>query len=159
MTTLYIMRHGDAVSRAPSDRERPLSERGKTEAAAMAKCLLANPPLKLLVSPYLRAQQTASIVLAALEAAGNKVSFETVSYITPEDDPFDAVKKLGELADGNGPVMLVSHNPFVSILLSLLTEGHAQAGLPMATASVACLSAKSFSLGTANLDWYRPPSE
>ena len=53
VSTVYVMRHGDAVSRANTDAERPLSERGIAEAESMVDTLLAEPPGLIWVSPCL----------------------------------------------------------------------------------------------------------
>lgn len=156
MTRLYVMRHGDAESAARTDSERPLSERGKAEAASMVQYLIAEPPVNLLVSPYLRAQQTAAIVLSGLEKNGFKPDVQTIPNITPDDNPREIIAKLSDMSDG--PLMIVSHNPFVSLLVSLLTQGHTQVGMAMATASIACVTADVWELGAADLHWYNTPS-
>lgn len=155
MSVLYIMRHGDAVSRAPTDSERPLSDRGRQEAESMIQHLLERPPERVLVSPYLRAQQTARIVLEGLNSHGHLPVVETIPYITPDDSPTAAVGKLADFTDDT--LLMVSHNPFVSILVGLLTEGHMQGGIPMATASIARITGSEIGLGTGDLDWYKTP--
>ncbi|MEE2731871.1 MAG: phosphohistidine phosphatase SixA [Pseudomonadota bacterium] len=157
MSTLYIMRHGDAISRAATDAERPLSDLGQGDAASMVPCLLERPPQTIWVSPYLRAQQTAAIVVTDLVQAGFKPKVETVSGITPEDNPYKLVDLLSDVTEG--PLMLVSHNPFVSTLLSLLTEGHSQARIGMATASIVCLDGEVNGMGTMTLQWYKTPAD
>ena len=157
MNTLYIMRHGDAIGRAATDAERPLSDLGRGEAARMVPHLLDEPPTKLWVSPYLRAQQTAAIVVTGLVQAGHNPKIETVPDITPDDNPYKLVESLVDVS--TGPLMLVSHNPFVSILLSLLIEGHTQARIGMATASLACVQGEVFGLGTSDLRWYKTPND
>lgn len=155
MTTIYVMRHGDAISQAATDAERPLSERGKAEVDSMVTHLLVSPPAVVWVSPYLRAQQTAEIVISRLLERGLRPEQETVAGITPDDSPYAAVDMLEAVRQG--PLLLVSHNPLVSSLVSLLTAGHNQPQLAMATASVSCLSAESIGMGTMDLEWYRQP--
>ena len=157
MSSIYIMRHGDAIGRAATDAERPLSELGQADAAKMVPSLLEQPPTLLWVSPYLRAQQTAAIVVTGLVQAGHSPKIETIPNITPEDNPFTQVEALADL--NQGPLMLVSHNPFVSTLLSLLTEGHTQARIGMATASIACVQGEVTGLGTMDLQWYKAPCD
>jgi len=155
MTTLYLMRHGSAVAHAATDAERPLSDQGRAEVAAMVPHLLAKPPALVWVSPYLRAQQTAAIVLSGLQAAGIRPQLETVAGITPDDNPFAAVDMLASASQS--PLLVVTHNPFVSVLVSLLSEGHSQARLGMATASIGCLSGDVVGMGTLTLEWYQRP--
>ncbi|MCL6408333.1 phosphohistidine phosphatase SixA, partial [Dickeya dadantii] len=61
---VLIMRHGDAVLDAASDAVRPLSDGGRDESCQMA-CWLNEQDIdieRVLVSPYLRAQQTLDVV-------------------------------------------------------------------------------------------------
>ena len=161
MSTVYVMRHGDTVSRANTDAERPLSERGIAEAESMVDTLLAEPPGLIWVSPYLRAQQTKDAVVAGLTQHGCNPLVETVEGITPDDHPMAVLALLSryqESADqAQGPLLLVSHNPLVSLLLSVLTEGHAQPSIGMATASIACLQGDVFASGSMILEWYKTP--
>ena len=155
MSTVYIMRHGEAVARAKSDAERPLSEQGVKEAESMAVELLPNPPLLIWVSPYLRAQQTRDVVVAGLKNKGHYPEVLTVPVITPDDRPQVILDMLGSVQES--PILLVSHNPLVSVLLSVLTEGHTQASIGMATASIACLNGEVIAPGAMMLDWYKSP--
>ena len=83
-----------------------------------------------MVSPYVRAQQTAELVRVALGFTGELM---TVPWLTPESEPKFAVS---QLPDG-GNVLLVSHQPFVGELISLLQHGHVRQPQPMHTASLA----------------------
>lgn len=59
---IYIMRHGEAQQFAPSDAQRALTDRGRHESEAVARACVNQRGVKgfdlVLVSPYLRAQQT-----------------------------------------------------------------------------------------------------
>lgn len=59
---IYIMRHGEAQQFAPSDAQRALTDRGRHESEAVARACANQRGVKgfdlVLVSPYLRAQQT-----------------------------------------------------------------------------------------------------
>ena len=89
-SALWIMRHGQAAPGHP-DSQRALTEAGRQEVARMAawlaetldEALLAR--LQIAASPYLRAQQTATIVADHLGK-----SVETLNSITP-DDPVEPV--------------------------------------------------------------------
>lgn len=144
---LYIMRHGDAIQYARTDAERPLSELGRRQAADMVCHLQDEPPAHVIASPYVRAQQTCSIVCEGLGID----HFETVAGITPDSDPLQVVKLL-ERYDSNS-LLMVSHQPLVSTLIALLVDGSINGGYMMGTASIACLEFEMAGIGQARLQW------
>lgn len=133
--TLYVMRHGDAVMRAATDALRPLSERGEHEVCRAAQALAGLEPDYFWVSPYLRAQQTARLVK---EHSRISTPVTTEPHITPDDHPAAVVQRLAELSEPK-IILMVSHNPLVSALVSLLVDGHYQGGYSMGTATIACV--------------------
>lgn len=146
---LLIMRHGQAGPGRP-DEARELTERGDREAARMARWLAARQDLdlrrlRLLASPYRRAQQTATHVAGALG-----VEVETQALITPDDSPQAAVDWLLEQPEGQ-PLMLVSHMPLVAALTGLLVEGRGDRGPGFPTAAVAELESEVWAAGCARL--------
>ena len=70
---VYLMRHGHAVDRddpnCPPDRDRPLTAEGRkrTEKAAQGLKWLGLAPAIVLTSPFLRARETAEIVMNVLK--------------------------------------------------------------------------------------------
>ena len=128
--TLWLLRHGEAEPRARSDAERPLTEQGRKEVRRSAEHLRGRPLTHILVSPYLRAQQTAEIVR---EALGLALPLTTVDWITPDDSPREAAKRLDAYP---GECLLVSHNPLLGYLARLLVDGHLQQPLTLHTASL-----------------------
>ena len=66
---VFLVRHAHADPGDP-DEERPLSERGRDEARALAERLAAHPtpPQVVLTSPLLRARETASAIADATGA-------------------------------------------------------------------------------------------
>ncbi|SHI08788.1 phosphohistidine phosphatase, SixA [Ferrimonas marina] len=118
------MRHGEASYAAPTDPQRPLTERGIAESVAMAKHYGdAWHQLDLvLVSPYLRAQQTWQAIEQAL---GLKVKVETLEELVPESDPAlarDLLLASAEVAGARG-VLVVAHMPLLGYLLAELVSG------------------------------------
>jgi phosphohistidine phosphatase len=113
---LIIMRHGQAIGHARTDEERALTEQGRHDAHAVGNWLIENDYSAdvVLVSPYLRAQQTAEQVLNQLP----KWQKEDVSWITPEDAPMAVIQQLAKRSESS--IMLVSHQPLVGELLRLL---------------------------------------
>lgn len=148
--TLYVVRHGHAEMHAPSDPERPLSETGQAEAKKAAQLLKGVHPDLILVSPYLRAQQTAKILIREANLA---TKITTEKQITPDDNPVKVAELLAEQSAGT--LVVVSHNPLVSALVSWLVEGHFQGHYAMGTASVACIELEVISPGQGHLKWLK----
>ncbi|SQI38420.1 Phosphohistidine phosphatase sixA [Leminorella richardii] len=137
---VFIMRHGEASFHAESDPARPLTERGVEETSQMALRLhqMVGDISCVLVSPYLRAQQTLETIRRAFPLSAD-VSIETVSQLIPGGDPGWCADYLTVLAQqGVSEVLVVSHLPLVSYLVSELSQGSAS---PMfSTSSVACVT-------------------
>lgn len=129
--TLYIMRHGDAepAQALKADAIRPLSSMGESEVLASAKWL--NGYLRkqgaigldwLTVSPFIRAQQTATIVESAVQVAARDITEDAI----PESDPqefCDWMFAMLQTHYNNAQnMMLVSHMPFVSYLVATLDQ-------------------------------------
>ncbi|MFG0382460.1 phosphohistidine phosphatase SixA [Pseudomonas sp. zbq_18] len=131
--TLWLLRHGEAEPRARSDAERPLTERGRREVRKAAERLRGCELAHILVSPYLRAQQTAELVR---ESLGLKLPLTTVDWATPDDSPRAAANQLDAYP---GECLLVSHNPLLGSLAGLLLHGHLQQPLGLSTASLVAL--------------------
>lgn len=129
---VWILRHGEAQSRARTDAERELTERGREEVLRSAAHLQGQPLQRIIVSPYVRAQQTAEQVRQALGFAGPVV---TVPWLTPDSDPREVLDSLDAYASED--VLLVSHQPLVGALIGLAVHGHLQQAEPMQTASLA----------------------
>ena len=126
---IWIMRHGEAEPHARRDAERELTAHGREQVLRSAAHLIGQPLDCILVSPYVRAQQTAALVCQALGFSSPPV---TVPWLTPESEPKYALSKLPD----SGNVLLVSHQPFVGDLISLLLHGHMRQPQPMHTASL-----------------------
>ena len=129
---LWLLRHGQAEPQAASDAARELTAHGRQEVQQAAAQLLGRPLTAIMASPYVRAQQTAELVRLELGFSG---SVQTVSWLTPDSDPRDALKYLDERE--HAEVLLVSHQPLIGALGGLLVHGHRQEPLPLRTASLA----------------------
>jgi phosphohistidine phosphatase len=113
---LWLLRHADAADGAPDD-ARPLTERGIRQARSAGQAL-ARLGVELevcLASPKRRAMQTAQL---ACEPLGIEVG------PAPElaGGPFDAAS----LTAGYEEVLLVGHDPSMSLCLHDLTGVHAR---------------------------------
>lgn len=129
---IWVLRHGEAEAHARSDDQRQLTDHGRKQVLKSAGHLLGQPLQAILASPYVRAQQTAALVHQAL---GFGEPVVTVPWLTPDSDPDEVIARLNTLEAQE--VLLVSHQPLVGQLVSLLTDGSRQAAAPMSTASLA----------------------
>jgi phosphohistidine phosphatase len=129
---LWMLRHGEAERETRRDPDRVLTAQGRIDATAAGTLLaaLAPRPRRLLCSPYVRAQQTATAVLPALSG----LRIETVDWLTPDTPPLTALKHLTAIYDES--VLLVAHQPLLGDLLGLLIEGDAGAAPPLPTAAL-----------------------
>lgn len=156
---LLIMRHGEALSGFPDDQRR-LSDNGCREASTMGAWLSAREDLELtrlrvVASPYTRAQQTAALVVEALPGV---VDIDTLDIITPDDAPEAVVEwLLGEADDV--PLLVVSHMPLVAALTGLLVEGRSDCGVGFATAAIAELTGEVRAGGCLSLKRLTTPAE
>ncbi|MDP4945474.1 MAG: phosphohistidine phosphatase SixA [Alishewanella sp.] len=139
MVNLVIMRHGEAQPYAADDSLRQLTPDGQNDVRQMAlwlKTVYANLDY-VWSSPYLRAQQTAELMLEQQPA---ECQFKLIPELVP-DATAEAVKAQIDallLAQPNAKLLLVSHMPLVSFLVESFTEP-GQAPI-FSTASLTCIS-------------------
>lgn len=131
---LWLLRHGEAAAYARSDAERPLTAQGRDEVRCSAEHLRGQALQRILVSPYLRAQQTAELVRSTLNL---DLPLTTLDWLTPDDDPREVARHLDPFEGGD--VLVVSHNPLLGELVGFLVHGHLQLPTAMRTASLAAL--------------------
>ena len=129
---LWLLRHGEAEPQARSDAARELTRHGRQEVLQSAAHLVGRPLTAILASPYVRAQQTAELVRETLGFAAPIVS---VPWLTPDGDLAETLRYLDAQVDQE--LVLVTHQPLVGELASLLLHGHRQEPVPMKTASLA----------------------
>ena len=129
---LWLLRHGEAEPQARTDAARELTRHGRKEVLHSAAHLVGRPLTAILASPYVRAQQTAELVR---ESLGFAAPIVTVPWLTPDGDLAEALRYLN--AQGDQELLLVTNQPLVGELASLLLHGHRQEPVPMKTASLA----------------------
>jgi phosphohistidine phosphatase len=145
---LYLLRHGKAdwPNWDKPDDERPLTQEGKDEVAAVAK-LLAQLDIApaIVTSPLPRASQTAEIAGKYLE---QKVRVDPL--LRPG---FDAGKLRKLLKDFSGPsLMVVGHEPDFTEIIFELTGGRTK----LSKTGVALIELDSASM-KGELRWLVPP--
>jgi len=133
MRHLLVVRHGPAAGKAAggSDRERPLTPEGRLTVESLASRLRAEapPPDRVLCSTARRAQETLDILLR--EERPRELDLEEALYLA---DAPSLLRRLRELPDDAGSVLLVGHNPGLQELAALLGGEAIAAGLPAAGA-------------------------
>lgn len=135
---LIIMRHGEAEHYAASDAERALTQHGRTTSVAVARACNEQGISsidKVLVSPYLRAQQTWQEISGCFQA--NTV--ETCDDITPygeSESLFEYLSARIELENIES-LLLVSHLPLVGYLTAEFVKDIAPPMFP--TSGVVCI--------------------
>lgn len=133
---IWIMRHGEACFNAKTDNQRMLTEKGKEMAFKQGRWLakrILNQNVsvdKIIVSPYVRTQQTAERLILGMQAVSSMQSFakfpqrfETWSGITPSGQVENVVNYLHFLReDGAKNIVMISHLPLVYDLVQNLTN-------------------------------------
>lgn len=114
---LILWRHAEAIDGVP-DMERFLTDKGLKQAERMASFLRSRIPqdTRILVSPAIRAQQTAQALTK---------HFFTEPALAPNCS-VNALLKAANWPDGNGSVLIVGHQPTLGEAAALLLcDSHA----------------------------------
>jgi phosphohistidine phosphatase len=115
---IYLVQHGDALPK-DVDPDRNLSEKGNRDSAALGEWLKSSGVSvnAILHSGKTRARKTAELLLPAL-AIGGEVRQD--GNLGPNDPP-EAL--LGRLRDVEDDMLVASHMPFVSRVVSVALTG------------------------------------
>lgn len=136
---ILLLRHGQAENHAASDQARPLTERGREDNQATASQLVPRQPdiTAAMVSPYLRARQTADDIAAFYPG----LDFLETEALVPEASLDALVALLSETGSSGDheSLLLVGHNPLISRLMSWLVEGEHSAGRYLDTSQLVCI--------------------
>lgn len=127
------MRHGDAEPELAQhrgismDEQRPLSAQGRHEVETTANWLLEELQQRgqsqlawLLVSPYVRAQQTADIMASHIPFRQCETTRDIIPQASPDLFIDWLLVQLEQQNLNEGTVLMVSHMPFVSHLVAAL---------------------------------------
>ena len=160
---LYFLRHAIAVERgAPGfgdDSLRPLSSDGRTKMHAIAAGMQS---MKLsfdlvLSSPYLRARQTAEIVVHQF---GIESLLRFTEHLEPGGDPQRLMREVANVEGSPENVLLVGHEPFLGELISVLLTGESTLGVTLKKGGLCCLTVDRPRYGRcAILDWLLTPRQ
>jgi len=160
---LYLLRHAIAMESGwrpgASDAERPLSPEGKKK---MRKIALGMKRLELsfdliLSSPYVRAQETAAIVVEELTAA---CGVQLTPHLEVGGNPAELMEEVAALGKGKESILLVGHEPQLSKLISYLLAGNSGLAITMKKGGLCKLDlARLRYARTGTLEWLLTPSQ
>ncbi len=123
MKKIFIIRHAKSdQSFFGNDFERPLNERGKTDAPVMAKRLL-HRKIKidaLISSPAKRARKTAEIFAENFKIPAEEIIFVSELYHAPAETFY---KVISDIPDNLHVVVLFAHNPGITSFVNSLNTG------------------------------------
>lgn len=135
---LYVMRHGPAEDVSPSGRDgdRALTPPGRDRVRGVAKALFdaGEAPFSVITSPLVRSLQTAEIVANVTDLAKRAQENDRISgavevrrEMAPGGDGLGFVGQL--LRDGRKRVMVVGHEPDLTLLLTELSGRPPEQGM------------------------------
>jgi phosphohistidine phosphatase len=160
---LYLLRHAIAVERGTPgyrrDRDRPLTPEGEKKMRRIARGLQA---LELsfdviLSSPFVRARQTAEIVAKLFQTEDRLVFTDALAV---GGDHQALIRELQDRYSKAGDVLLVGHEPSLSILISTLLGGGASLSIMLKKGGACKLSVDSLAYGRcATLEWLLAPNQ
>jgi phosphohistidine phosphatase len=157
MKTLYLMRHAKSSWSFDelTDQERPLNDRGRTDAPHMGQALAKRQlALGLLVSsPAVRALSTAVLVARELDYPRDEIKVEPAIYQADLDTLLGVIRGLPDAANS---VLLTGHNPTITDTANYLLPNDGLTS-EMPTAAVLCLHFKTdhwAEAGPANAEFY-----
>jgi phosphohistidine phosphatase len=123
MKTLLIVRHAKSSwdNADTSDIDRPLNDRGKRDAPAMAQRIIKTGLAidRFVSSPAKRARQTAEYFVQAYGKKDKDIHFLPELYHASTATFKEVV---GKLDDNDSIVALFSHNPGITAFVNLLTD-------------------------------------
>jgi len=135
---LFIGRHGQASFDAESDRARPLTAVGILETEKLRDHYISELKQAQVIwaSDLKRANETACIYADKLD-----LKIETKNFLSPDCEADRVLKKLQDL-EPDACVLIVSHQPLVGELVSLLCEGNIYLAHPYVTSEIVVVDCK-----------------
>jgi phosphohistidine phosphatase len=111
MSELYLMRHAKAVPQAENmrDTDRPLEERGRVGARAVAKWLKRQKiaPDLVLCSPSARTRETLDLIAESFPRAP-EIAYEPGLYLASAERLLERIR---DIPDSVEHVLILGHNP------------------------------------------------
>ncbi len=159
---LYLLRHADAdvrdADKYPDDLLRPLIKKGYKKIGKVGKFLKeAEVTVELvLTSPAVRTMDTATRMAKELDLPEDKVI--ACNALLPEGERSDLMREITEKHQVDA-LMLVGHEPNLSLLISQLISGDERIAIHMKKTGLCCLTIDELSDGKcAVLEWLLDPT-
>ncbi len=160
---LYLLRHAIAVERGTrkfnDDFDRPLTTEGEKKLRRVVKAMrsLEISFDVILSSPYVRARETAEIVTSEL-GLGKKL--ELMEALGVDGSAQELIQSLRTRNLAEKSVLLVGHEPYLSLLIGLLTTGTSRSTVIMKKAGLCKLLVANLRAGRcAKLEWFLAPRQ
>ncbi|MDP8263666.1 MAG: phosphohistidine phosphatase SixA [Candidatus Ancaeobacter aquaticus] len=138
---LLLIRHGDSENTKPgmTDNDRTLTLTGFDEIKSTARVIKSCgfQPDSILVSPYVRAQETAHSLTYMLDVSREII--ETEDDLVPSGRIDRLLKKLDDAFSEKECIALVGHQPFMGDLMSKLLLGNVSAEMPFSKGAIAVI--------------------
>lgn len=132
MKTIFLLRHAEAASHSGSDRDRPLTDKGRADAKRLGDAMREKGlvPTAILCSPARRTRET----LEGLAFDGISVVFSEAFYNAPPENLLNALCHVDEVCES---VLLIAHNPSIPTLAAALAGSGNSAALMRLNANYA----------------------
>jgi len=136
---VLLMRHGEASFNSPTDAKRPLTPVGSK--SVIQQCQNPKVPwhefTDAWASPYVRTQQTASLLLQHCAEKHHSLNVWSLDCITPHGE----IKQVQEflLHQPHKNVVFITHQPLISSLIGYFCHADEHMGEAMMPASMALL--------------------
>jgi len=159
---LYFLRHGIAVERGTKgyrdDSKRPLTSEGREKLLRIAAALQALEISFDLVlsSPYVRARQTAELIVKRLGCA-KRLQF--TDYLQPGGNFRNVLLTLRQIKPSPTSVLIVGHEPDLSLAASLLLSGSSKTRFELKKAGLIALETSSLQPNDAVLQFMLTPRQ
>ena len=149
---LLLLRHADAATSAASDDLRPLSEKGRSQAKRVGAFCREHDlkPELILTSPFRRAEETAHIVASEIKGEVTLAAF-LASGMTPPA-ALDALRAYTRF----DCIMLVGHEPDLSLLAASLLDVADNASIRIRKATLAGIECDTLRPGGGELEFLLP---
>jgi len=118
MKKIYFIRHAKAEKLGPSDFDRKLSERGKSDAKFMASKIAFLPDM-IFASGAKRAKKTAKIIAKEIGFGADKIEFSNEIYYSTSQNLLNFIHGVD---DKFQTIFIVGHNPEFTEICELLSD-------------------------------------
>jgi phosphohistidine phosphatase len=159
---ICFLRHGIAVERGTKgysqDAERPLTIEGRQKLLHIAAALQALEISYDLVlsSPYVRARQTAELIVERLDCAGR---LQFTEHLQPGGSFRSLLQVIRQLKPKPNSVLLVGHEPDLSLAASLLLSDSSQVRFELKKAGLIAIETGSVQPGGGVLQFMLTPRQ